>query len=312
MIFKLDYNRFGMTLDQLLSMDAIVATGTFRGASERVNKAQSAISHQIRKLEEELQFRLFSRDSYRPTLTSEGEVFYREAVRVLDQVRALKSTAHGLRSSQEPVVRIAMTATMSISPFLKLFGEIGDRYPSTQIRVAAEMMGGPLARLMGGEADLTLAGLQGVPLDEVETVPVGSVTIRPVAHRDFPASRLSGVRTRQQMQSYTQVVVSGTGGEEFDQSRDVLAGGRRWTVSDFETKKAAIMAGLGWGGMPVHMTEAEIASGELVSLSVESFPPRHTEIFAIRSRDQTMGRVMSEIWEALKDYSPRTGTDRSK
>jgi len=38
-----------MTLNQLLALDAIVATGTFRAAAERLNKAQSAVSHQIRK-----------------------------------------------------------------------------------------------------------------------------------------------------------------------------------------------------------------------------------------------------------------------
>ena len=86
-----------MTLDQLLALDAIVATGTFRGAAERLNKAQSAVSHQIRKLEDQLQFDLFSRDAYRPRLTAEGEVYYREALRVLEQVRALESAALSLR-----------------------------------------------------------------------------------------------------------------------------------------------------------------------------------------------------------------------
>ncbi|MEM9629216.1 MAG: LysR family transcriptional regulator [Pseudomonadota bacterium] len=292
-----------MTLDQLLALDAIVATGTFRGAAERLNKAQSAVSHQIRKLEDRLRFDLFSRDEYRPRLTTEGEVFFREASRVLEQVRVLESTALGLRSAQEPVLRIAITATMSLDPILNLLGRIGRAYPSTQIRVAAEMMGGPLARLMEGEADMMIAGLHDVPVDQVDTVPVGSVTIRPVAHRDFPAAQLSGIRSRREMQAYIQVIVPGTGGRDFEQSRDLLSGGQRWTVSDFETKKSVIKAGLGWGGMPEHLMVSELASGELVPLNVEDFPPRHTEIFAVRRRDQTMGRVMSEIWAALQDQS---------
>lgn len=292
-----------MTLDQLLALDAIVATGTFRGAAARLNKAQSAISHQIRKLEDQLRFDLFSRDEYRPRLTGEGEVFFREASRVLEQMRVLEATALGLRSEQEAVVRIAITATMSLDPILNLLGRIGRTYPSTQIRVAAEMMGGPLARLMEDEADLMIAGLHGVPIDQVETVPVGSITIRPVAHSDFPAVRLTGIRSRREMQAYTQVIVSGTGGRDFEQSRDLLSGGQRWTVSDFETKKSVIMAGLGWGGMPEHLVAAELEEGELVPLSVEGFPPRHTEIFAIRRRDQAMGRVMSDIWSALQDQN---------
>lgn len=292
-----------MTLDQLLALDAIVSTGTFRAAAEKLHKAQSAVSHQIRKLEDEIQLELFTRDTYRPKLTAEGAVFYRETARVLEAVRELESTVGGLKSEQEPLVRIAMTATMPFEPVLKLLGTIGGRYPSTSIRVDAEMMGGPLARLMNDDADLIFAGLYDVPIDQVETLRVGTITIRPVAHRDFPPARLPGTRSRQHMQGYVQVIVSGTGGAAFDQSRDLLSGGQRWNVSDLVTKKSVILAGLGWGGMPVHMIEEELERGELVPLSVDSFPPRHTEIFAIRRRDKPLGRVAAEIWNALRDLA---------
>lgn len=295
-----------MTLDQLIALDAIVATGTFRAAAERLNKAQSAVSHQIRKLEAELGFDLFSRDAYRPSLTSEGEVLYRETARVLEQVNGLKSVAAGLRSAQEPMISVVMTATVSLGPILAVLGSVGRRFPETHIRVATEMMGGPLARLMEGDADLIIAGLEGVPLDEVETMPVDTIVIRPVASPDFPAAQHIGVRSRREMQTYMQVIVSGTGGQDFDQSRDLLTGGQRWTVSDFEAKKSVIKAGLGWGGLPEHLMKQELANGELVPLTVEGYPPRHTEIFAIRRRDQPMGQVMSLLWADLQQVRQST------
>ena len=196
-----------------------------------------------------------------------------------------------------------MTATMSLTPILDLLGRIKQTFPGTHIQVATEMMGGPLARLMEGEADVILAGLQDVPIHEVETVLVGTITIRPVAHHSFPAANRAGVRSRREMQTYTQIIVSGTGGRDFDQTRDVLSGGQQWTVSDFEAKKSVIMAGLGWGGIPEHMMADELESGELVPLNVEGFPPRHTEIFAIRRRDRTMGQVMSAIWSVLLEQA---------
>ena len=297
-----------MTLDQLRALDAIIATGTFRGAAEKLNKAQSAVSHQIRKLEDEIQFDLFTRDTYRPQLTSEGIVFYRETVRVLEAVRALESTARGLLSEQEPIVRIAVTATMSFDPILSVLGDIGAKYPSTHIRVDAEMMGGPLARLMNDEADLIFAGLHDVPVDQVETLSVGSVTISPVAHRSYPPAQSPGIKLREQLQGYVQVIVSGTGGGGYEQSRNLLSGGRRWNVSDFVTKKSVILSGFGWGGMPEHMIEKELASGELVPLNVDGFPPRHTEIFAIRRRDKTMGRVASDVWAALRELQGQHST----
>ncbi|MEP4039056.1 LysR family transcriptional regulator [Pseudophaeobacter sp.] len=300
-----------MTLDQLIALDAIVATGTFRAAAERLNKAQSAVSHQIRKLEAELGFDLFSRDTYRPSLTTEGEVFYRETNQVLEQVNRLKSVAARLRSEQEQMISVVMTATMSLDPILAVLGSVGRRFPETHIRVATEMMGGPVARLMEGEADLIIAGLEGVPFDEVETLPVDTIVIRPVASPDFPAAQRAGVCSRREMQTYMQVIVSGTGGQDFDQSRDLLAGGQRWTVSDFEAKKSVIKAGLGWGGIPEHLMQQEMANGELVPVTVEGYPPRHTEIFAIRRRDQPMGQVMSWLWAELQQARQLTSDPNS-
>lgn len=292
-----------MTLDQLAALEAIVATGTFRAAADRLHKAQSAVSHQIRKLEDELRFDLFSRDSYRPKLTPEGEIFHREALRVLHTFRALKTTSESLVGELEAVVRVAVSATISLDPFLGLLAQIGQRFPSTHIQVASEMMGGPVARLMQGEADLIIAGLEGVPADQVDTTPVGSVVIQPVAHRDFPIAQLPGVRSQAEMQGYTQVVVAGTGGPKYEQSRDILQAGQRWTVSDFATKKSVILAGLGWGGLPRHLMQTELRTGDLVPLNVEGFSKRHTDIFAIRRRDQTIGRVVSEIWSNLQTMS---------
>ena len=287
-----------MTLDQLIALDAIVAAGTFRGAADRLNKAQSAISHQIRKLEDELGFDLFTREDYRPRLTENGEVYYREALRVLEQVRVLKSAATGLAGEQEAEIRIAATATMALDPFLAILGSVSRAWPATHVRLYEELMGGPVARLMASEADMILAGLEGVPVDEVETLPVGHVTILPVAHRDFPAASRPGLRSRREMQTYTQVVVSGTGGEAFTQSRDLMSGGRRWTVTGFEAKRSIISAGLGWGGMPAHLIRDELDTGAFTVLDVEGFPPRHTQIFAIRRRDRPMGTVMNALWDA--------------
>ena len=79
-----------------------------------------------------------------------------------------------------------------------------------------------------------------------------------------------------------------------------MPSGPRWTVSDFAAKKSVILAGLGWGGMPRHLVDEEVRTGELVELTVEGFAMRHTEIFAIRRKDHVMGRVASEIWSALR------------
>lgn len=292
-----------MTLDQLLAVDAIVVSGTFRGAADRLNKAQSAVSHQIRKLEDELQFDLFSRSSYRPQLTAKGEVFYREAVRILHHMRGLQTTVGLLKAEQEPILRISVSATVPIQPLFDILKPISDAFPGTDIRLISDMMGGPVSRLMSNEADLIIARLDGVPVDEVELQPFGRVTILPVCHPDFPPAKITGVHSVSEMQSYLQVIVADSVGGDFEQSRDIMPGGRRWTVSDFPTKKAVLLACMGWGGMPEHVVKEELARGDLVAIDVEGFHTQTSEVFAVRKRGKIMGPVQAALWEALSARS---------
>jgi len=68
---------------QLKSFVAIAETGTFGQAAVTVNRTQSALSLQIKKLEEELGCALFDRTSRRVVLTPEGEVFLGYARRII-------------------------------------------------------------------------------------------------------------------------------------------------------------------------------------------------------------------------------------
>jgi DNA-binding transcriptional LysR family regulator len=65
-----------MELIQLLSFFQIVKTGSFSKASEKVFRSQSAVSHQIRKLEEEFNTKLFERLGKKVILTEEGRILY--------------------------------------------------------------------------------------------------------------------------------------------------------------------------------------------------------------------------------------------
>jgi len=152
---------------------------------------------------------------------------------------------------------------------------------------------------MEGKADIALASLDGVPMDEVEAEPITEVTIRPVASPSLNLSSNTRAISVSEMQGFVQVITAGTGGASHAQSRDLLPGGRKWTVSDLSAKKKVIVAGLGWGGLPDHMTVEERDSNALLPLNLERFPIRHTIIFKIRRRDQPLGVVASELWDKI-------------
>lgn len=312
-----------MNYDQLLALDAIVTTGTFRGAADKLYKSQSAISHSIKNLEDSLNMQLLSREAYRPTLTEQGEVYYRQAQLVLQQMRELRQTANQLQAGQEAKVNIAVSATCPISPVLQAIRATSARFPTTHIRLQSEMMGGAAERLLNSndaeQADVVIASLEGIPIANIDAHPFCNIQIVPVAapalfdqstiHTDKqentevtqPPDLPDGTSllTRAMMQQYIQVIVSGTSKPEFAQSRDVLEGGLRWTVSDFATKQEILLAGMGWGGMPRHLITQDLQTGKLQPLNIEGFAVRHTQLYVMRLRERALGKVATALFEQL-------------
>ena len=71
-----------LDVDQLRTFVAITDAGSFTRAAELVHKTQSAVSMQMKRLEERLGKELFARDGRQSRLTEEGE-------RLLDYARRI-------------------------------------------------------------------------------------------------------------------------------------------------------------------------------------------------------------------------------
>jgi DNA-binding transcriptional LysR family regulator len=72
-----------LDLDQLQSFCAIADCGSFTEAARRMNKTQSAVSMQIKRLEERLGYALLTRDGRSVSLTEQGEAVHLRARRML-------------------------------------------------------------------------------------------------------------------------------------------------------------------------------------------------------------------------------------
>lgn len=288
-----------MKLEQLRVLDAIVTQGSFRKASEALFKSQPALSQAIKSLEEDAGLTLLSREGYRPVLTPSGKAFYRQARIVLDQVQNLRELAGTLSGRHEPEVQLSVSATCPLSNLLSVIGDLKHAFPATDVRLMSDAMGGSAERLMAGEADLAIATLDGLAAEAIFTTPYTTVKIVPVAHRDYGPARSGKPLSNAEMRPYVQVVVAGTGQGHYEQSRDVVADGLRWTVSDFAAKKEIVVAGMGWGGIPEHLIAGELEAGVLVPLNLSGYPVRRSQLHVIRRRDGALGVVANALWDRL-------------
>ena len=152
--------------DQLRSFLAIVDTGSFTRAGERVNKTQSAVSMHVRRLEEQLGCALFVKQGRTAKLTSEGERLIDYARRMI-QVEAGAMAAlsrKGLRGA----VRLGIPddyAESFLADILTLFNR---RHPLVEVSVVCENSVELVGQVHAGAIEIALVtdheGLQGFEL----------------------------------------------------------------------------------------------------------------------------------------------------
>jgi LysR family transcriptional activator of glutamate synthase operon len=134
-----------MELRQLRYVDAVARHQHFTRAAEELHVAQSALSHQIRRLEAELGTELFIRNSRNVTVTEAGEAVAVRAREVLDQVDGLHHEVDELRGLIRGAVGVGATlpaGEIDVPSLLVRFSEV---YPGIEIDLqegtAADMLG---------------------------------------------------------------------------------------------------------------------------------------------------------------------------
>lgn len=290
-----------MTIDQLRALCAVTETGSFRAAADKLYKSQSAISIAIGKLESELAITLFERNSYRPTLTAEGQLLYNKARSILARTRDFTQLAEHLSKGEEPSIRLAISGILPIEPIIGTLKKVSAIAPATSITLQVENLHGAMERLHDREADIVLTdafepenNYEYVELTQIEFVTVLASSITTKLPVDIVDHDLEDI---------PQIVVRDSSRHTARLSKGLLDGTNRWTVNDFATKKSIIMSGSGWGGMPLHMVRDELAAHSLVRLSPGMHSGTKVTVYLVRERHKPLGPIGSQLWQMLKDIS---------
>ncbi len=287
-----------MTYDQLRALDAIVQCGSFRAASEKLHLSQPAVSIAVKKLEDEFDLTLFSRDQYRPSLTPEGRVFYLDARRVLFQTEALEKLGKRLSVGNEPEIRIALSLICPFDELLSEFKSFGAENPHTQISLSVEYLGGATERLLDGTVDFALTSLS-QRLGHHDIQPYRTVSLIPVAAPQHPLAHTQRFLQDKEIQGYVEVRILGseiiTRGTETDPALE----NRHWVVSDYLVAQRFIESGLCWGFLPDHQANPEVNAGRLVPVRVAKISPLTVELKLVRRLDHPLGTISNNLWNRL-------------
>ncbi len=140
--------------EQLRSFLAIVDSGSFTRAAERVHKTQSAVSMHVRRLEEQLGCALFVKQGRGARLSQEGEKLIDYARRIM-QIEAVAVAALS-RKGLSGRIRLGIPddyAEFFLADILSLFYQ---RHPGVEVAVVCENSVGLAAQLRAGALDLAV------------------------------------------------------------------------------------------------------------------------------------------------------------
>jgi LysR family transcriptional regulator, regulator for metE and metH len=170
--------------------------GSLTAAAEALFLTQSALSHSVKKLEQQLGIDIWLREGRSLRLTQAGEYLLQVANRVLPQLELAETRIGQYAEGERGSLRIGMECHPCYQWLLKIVSPYLARWPDVDVDVKQKFQFGGIGALFGYEIDLLVTpdplykpGLRFTPVFDYEQVLVVS--------RDHPLAGVSYVKPEQ-------------------------------------------------------------------------------------------------------------------
>ncbi|MFE1930771.1 LysR family transcriptional regulator [Streptomyces sp. NPDC059474] len=148
-----------MELQQMRYVVAVAETNSFTRAAERCLVVQSALSHQVARLERELGARLFERTSRRVRLTPAGEAFLPAARQCLDAAERAAAEVAAAVGEVRGRLAVGVISTVTAVDIPGALRDFRERYPQVRIRLRVAASDDLVEQVREGAIDVAFLGL---------------------------------------------------------------------------------------------------------------------------------------------------------
>lgn len=263
------------------SFRRIVELGGLAKAAEDLGVSPAGLSKQLRALEAHLGAVLIQRTTRRMSLTETGQAYYRECVRLLDELEALEASVR--QQSQQVGGRLRVNAPMSfaLSTLSPLLAEFLQRYPALALDLTLEDR---LLDAVGEGFDVSVRLRAQLQDSSLIARQLGSVCQMLCAAPSYlalhpPLSSTDDLQRHSQLH-YSLAEPPGEWPLHGPQGPVSVLGPARATVGNSLVLRDLLVAGLGIGALPSFLAAPAIARGALVEVLPEyRFAPR--QVFAV-------------------------------
>jgi DNA-binding transcriptional LysR family regulator len=149
-----------ISLKQFKYFIEIVEAGSYSRAGEKLYIAQSALSRQIKELEDELQTPLLMRDARQFELTPAGQLFFERGKRILEDIDDTLVQARHVGQGAQGVIRLQHSSSVILTPRISnALAHTLDAHPGVTLEVSMLPSENQTLEIEEGRADIGLLRL---------------------------------------------------------------------------------------------------------------------------------------------------------
>ncbi len=152
---------------QLLAFCTLVQTGSFTDTARELSLTQSAISHSVKNLEEDLRCQLVTRTGRKIHITDDGEELYRDAQAILHQMEAARNRIQDRANLGRGRLRIGASTTACQHILPNVLREFNECFPDCILSITPADTPELLEMVRRHEIDLAIVVSPGTVKDIV-------------------------------------------------------------------------------------------------------------------------------------------------
>jgi DNA-binding transcriptional LysR family regulator len=327
--------RLALTPEALQMMDTIARTGSFAAAARELGKVPSALTYNVRQLEEALDALLFDRSSRQAQLTAAGDELLREGRRLLQQLDAVANRVQRVATGWETQLGVAVDNIIApaaifdlIAAFYALRVELAQHAapgadsgrgrsitttttsdensaPPTRLSLRSEVLAGTWEALITGQVDLAIGVMAPAnPIDDIVCAPLGEMEMLLAVAPHHPLAGAPEPLSPAVLARHRVVAIADTAQRIETRTVGVLAGQDVLTVPSLVAKLEAQIRGLGLGRLPEPLLRRHVEAGRLVVKRTEEASSHITLHYAWR-RAAAHGKALTWWLEQLASPTTR-------
>lgn len=291
-----------MLLRQIEYLQAVIENGNFYLAAEQCHVSQSAISQQIKKLEDELGVKLLKRHNRTFSLTPAGEHFYQKSLVILGDVQQLVRETKKIADNDHAVLKIGYYKGYSGNELSQAVALFSEKYPSVEIQVKVGSHEEMYHAMEDHTVDLALNDQRRAFSDAYNNVVLSESSIFIEISSRNPLSRLPHLEVSELKNTPCILVINPSGQQEEQRYYEEIIGLKGEFLFADTTQEARLKIVTGQGYLPVDVIGEQAwfdTSVSRIPLYRNGEPVR--KIYCAFWKKDNSGYYVEEFAEFLKE-----------